>query len=78
MLEHDFAQLRTRVAQLERQLTFVMRHLGITYVPEDPIGMDPEVVALVRRGDKLQAIRLHMQRTGANLLEAKELIDTIE
>jgi ribosomal protein L7/L12 len=78
MIDHDVAQLRTRVALLERKLAFVMQHLDIAYSDAARSDVSPEVIALVRSGNKVGAIRLHMQQTGVDILAAKELVETIE
>jgi ribosomal protein L7/L12 len=78
MLEHDVAELRTRVALLERQLAFVMQHLGVVYADAERTDVSPEVIAMARSGNKVGAIKLHMQQTGANLPAAKALVETIE
>jgi hypothetical protein len=56
----------------------LLRHTGMTFVDQGPVGIAPEVVALVRQGDKLQAIKRHMQLTGCDLGTAKSIVDTIE
>lgn len=78
MVERQLAELRGRVAKLERTVAFLEKHLGVTFTDVGPVGVLPEVVALVRAGDKLSAIRVHCQRTGASLKDAKALIDSIE
>lgn len=79
MIERDVTELKARVAKLEHTLALLQRHLGIT-LPDAPLpgGVSPEVLALVRKADKLGAIRLHMQQTGANMQAAKALVDTLE
>ncbi|MCC7539120.1 MAG: hypothetical protein IT379_23060 [Deltaproteobacteria bacterium] len=78
MIERDVAELRARVAKLERAVAFFERHLRVTFVDDADSGVSPDVLALVRRGDKLAAIRLHCQNSGASLAEAKRIIDSIE
>jgi hypothetical protein len=78
MVEQEVVQLRARVALLERQLAFVMRHLGVSYTDQGRTDVSAEVVALVRNGNKIGAIKLHQQQTGVGLADAKKLVDTIE
>ena len=78
MIEGDVAELRARVAKLERAVAFFERHLGVAFVDQPASNVSPEVLALVRRGDKISALRLHCQLTGAGLKEVKDLIETIE
>jgi ribosomal protein L7/L12 len=72
------ANLRERVAKLERAVAFFERHLGVSFVDEDGGGVSPEVVGLVRAGDKIGAIKRHMELTGVGLKAAKDVIDGIE
>lgn len=48
-------------------------------VPADPrmAGLTPEVVDLVRRGKKIQAIKLYRELTGLDLKTAKGVIDSL-
>ncbi len=78
MIEGDVAALHARVAKLERAVAFFERHLGVSFVDQGPSNVSQEVIGLVHQGNKLGAIRLHCQQTGASLLEAKELIDSIQ
>ena len=47
--------------------------------PADPrmAGLTPEVVDLVRRGKKIQAIKLHRELTNLDLKTAKDAIDSL-
>lgn len=76
--ERQVAELRARIARLERAVTQLLNHTGVTFVDAGPVGISTEVVALVRQGDKLQAIKRQMQLTGCDLGTAKAVIDTIE
>ena len=72
------ANLRARVAKLERAVAFFERHLGVSFVDENEGGVSPEVVGLVRAGDKIGAIKRHIELTGVSLKAAKDVIDGIE
>lgn len=74
----QIAQLKARVAKLERALSFLENHLGVTFLDDGPSDVPADVVALVRKGDRLAAIRLYCERTGAGLKEAKLIVDKIE
>lgn len=62
-----------RAARVERKLDLVLGHLGLR---EEVRGMD-EILALVRRGEKIQAIKLYRETTGADLVEAKQAVDRL-
>lgn len=40
-------------------------------------GVDPEIEAALRRGDKITAIKIHRQQTGLGLAESKAAIDAM-
>lgn len=61
-----------RLARLERQVEFIMQHLGI----QEPQPDRPaEVQALARAGKKIEAIKLYRELTGVGLAEAKAAVD---
>ncbi|MET8898179.1 hypothetical protein [Streptomyces albogriseolus] len=62
-----------RVARVERKLDTVMRHLGL----EEEVPRKDEILALVRDGKQVQAIKLYRDATGAGLLEAKQAVDAL-
>ncbi len=71
------AALTFQVAELERKLDFVMRHLGVTYhEPALAAGL-AEAAVLVEQGDKIGAIKVYQQRTGVGLREANDAIDAL-
>lgn len=72
------AELRARVAKLERAVAFFERHLNVRFVDEDASGVSAEVLALVRKGDKLQAIKRHVELAGVSLKVAKDTIESLE
>lgn len=77
-VEDEILELKRRVTNLESQVTFLLRDLGIAY-PELPRWQaSPEIMELVRRGRKTEAIKLFRQETGAGLKDAKEFIESLE
>jgi large subunit ribosomal protein L7/L12 len=77
-----------RIARLERQVRFLLRYVGVD--PElaaaddtswqadpQPAAASPEIVALVRAGKPIQAIKVYRQMTGAGLKESKDVIDNL-
>ncbi len=77
-VEGQVFKLSQRVATLERQVEFLMKHLGVSYDGAPDAGVSPEIMELVRRGDKLRAIRAFREETGVGLREAKEFIESLE
>ncbi|HVU12250.1 MAG TPA: hypothetical protein VHD90_13285 [Phototrophicaceae bacterium] len=74
----ELRQLQARVAKLERTVEFLLHHFELDYV-DDPSssipGVDAEIMALVQAGKTIDAIRLYRERTGADLLTAKTVIE---
>jgi ribosomal protein L7/L12 len=76
--DSELYKLRQRVAKLERQVAFLTERLGVAYHDEPDIGVSPEILDLLRRGRKIQAIKLYRQETGAGLKDAKDFIDSLD
>ena len=58
-------------SRLERKVDLILTHLGL-----DPNqGMDETIVELVKSGQKIQAIKLYREQTGAGLKEAKDYVE---
>jgi ribosomal protein L7/L12 len=72
----ELSQLRSRVAEiarLEAKIDLLLAHAGLSY---DPYAtLPPEVVAAIRGGDKIAAIKAYREATGAGLKEAKDFVE---
>jgi ribosomal protein L7/L12 len=73
-----------RIARLEDQVATLYRHLGISpepevsdAVPETQPFLTPAFYDALRRGSKIQAIKLYRQTTGVGLKEAKDAVDAM-
>ncbi|ELS54781.1 ribosomal protein L7/L12 [Streptomyces viridochromogenes] len=72
-IQSRVSQADQRVARVERKLDLIIDHLGLRH--EDPrMG---EVVALLRDGKKIQAIKVYREITGAGLKEAKDAVEAM-
>ncbi|HXV97640.1 MAG TPA: ribosomal protein L7/L12 [Anaerolineae bacterium] len=74
------AQLFQAVDRLERKVDFILKHLNLDFDEADapePSYM-AEIYDLVRRGNKIEAIKLYRGHTGLGLAEAKAAIDALE
>ena len=76
-VENQVYQLRQKVAKLERQMAFLMQTLELEY-EDEPDAVSPEIIDLLHRGEKIQAIKLYREMTGASLKAAKEFIESLE
>ena len=75
--EQDIVTLRARVAELERKLDFLYRKLGIEFFDE-PGMVNTQVMALLKKGNKIEAIKLYRDLTNAGLAEAKHAVERME
>jgi len=76
--EHEIFELRQQIRKLERQVVFLLEHLGLEHREEANAGVSPEVLDLVRKGKKMGAIKLYREEMGCGLKAAKEFIDSIK
>lgn len=65
-------RLSLQLKRLERKTDLLLAHAGIAE-PEDP--RMAELDALLAQGKKIQAIKLHREATGSDLVEAKEAVE---
>ena len=77
--EAEVQLLRSRVNELEDRLRFLYERLNIDYADPntDPIR-SPQIQEALRRGNKIEAIKLYRELTGVGLAEAKQAIDRAE
>lgn len=76
----DIAELRREVLRQGRLIEDLYKRLG--QVPldldSDQAAPPPGVVAEIRNGNKLIAIKLYREHTGVGLAEAKDAVEQIE
>ena len=65
------------VEKMEAQLGFLYRSLGIATQEAPGWKASPELIELVRKGDKLAAIKAFREESGASLKDAKEFIESL-
>lgn len=77
--EAEIQLLRSRVSELEDRLNFLYRQLNIEYADpnSDPV-LSPQVQDALRRGNKIEAIKIYRELTGVGLAEAKRVIDRLD
>ena len=70
------AQIITRIERLERQVRMLAERAGVEI--EDPNkGIDPEVLALVREGNRMNAAKLYAERTGSDFVTAQRVVNEL-
>ena len=77
--ESEIQLLRSRINELEDRLKFIYRRLNIEYADpnSDPV-LSPQIQDALRRGNKIEAIKIYRELTGTGLAEAKDVIDRAE
>ncbi len=73
----ELRALEAKVVELQRKVDLVMQHLGLHYVDPAPQGQ-AEILALLREGKTIEAIRVYRERTGASLKDAKDAVEAIQ
>ena len=67
------AQIVERLLRLERNVKRIAERTGVEI--EDPSsGVDDDVVALARAGERMQAAKLYAERTGADFVTAQRVV----
>ena len=70
------AQIVERLQRLERNLAKVAEAVGVPL--DDPAaGVDPDVVALARSGDRMGAAKVLSERTGMPFAEAQRIVNAV-
>jgi ribosomal protein L7/L12 len=75
--EQDLIALRARVHELEDRLKFVYQHLRIEYI-DNPDAANAKVIALIKAGNKIEAIKVYHEIYKVGLAEAKKAVEGIE
>jgi ribosomal protein L7/L12 len=77
--EAEFLSLKSRISELEDRLQFLYRRLNIDYIdPNSDPALSPQVQDALKRGNKIEAIKIYRELTGVGLAEAKQAIDRVE
>ena len=90
MSNEDILDHGRRIADLERRVADLYKHLGhtepefgggFTSAFDEPAsvsaGEDPRIVELVQSGKQIDAIKLYRELTGVGLAEAKDAVERI-
>ncbi|MFI8307599.1 hypothetical protein ACIF80_30125 [Streptomyces sp. NPDC085927] len=72
-IRRNVSRAERTAARVERKLDLVMEHVDLH---EEIPGKDG-IVALVREGRTVQAVKACREATGAGLLEAKQAVDRL-
>ncbi|MBE0682263.1 MAG: ribosomal protein L7/L12 [Anaerolineales bacterium] len=75
--EQDLINLRARVVELENRLDFLYKKLGIEF-SDNPNFVDARIIEFLKKGNKLEAIKVYRELTNTGLAEAKNAVENIE
>jgi hypothetical protein len=64
---------RARLSRVEAKLDLLLRQAGVAYDPK--AAMPAGVLDALQRGNKIEAIKLYREATGASLAEAKDQVE---
>lgn len=59
--------------RLERRVDLILNHLGLN--PNQDVN--PQIVELLKAGQKIGAIKLYREQTGCGLKEAKDYVESL-
>ena len=75
--ESEILALRARLAELESRVDFLYNHFGITHVQDTDMA-NSRVVEMLKKGNKIEAIKIYREIYNCGLAEAKQAVDAIE
>jgi ribosomal protein L7/L12 len=70
--------LRMRIIRLESQVMHLFRHLDIAMPEEAEASEDPRVVALVKEGNMLEAVKRYHEIHSVGLAEAQRSVEDLQ
>ena len=76
-IDSDVMALRVRVRELEEHIKYLYTHLNITYF-ESPQAGDAKVVEMIKKGNKIEAIKIYSELHNVGLAEAKQAVELLE
>ncbi len=75
--ETDLIAMRSHVAELEDRLQYLYKRLNIEY-NANPSAVDPRIVEYLKKGNKIEAIKIYREIHNVGLAEAKNSVEAIE
>ncbi|HLO15601.1 MAG TPA: ribosomal protein L7/L12 [Anaerolineales bacterium] len=75
--ESEILGMQSRIAELESRLDFLYNRLGITYV-QGQDAVDSRIIDMLRKGNKIEAIKIYREIYNCGLAEAKQAVEKME
>lgn len=76
-IETELLALKARVAELESRVDLLYNHLGIAQ-PKNAGMADARVIDMLRKRNKIEAIKIYREIYNCGLAEAKQAVENIE
>ena len=76
-IETEIVALRVRVHELEDHIKYLYTHLNITYFESSQAG-DAKVVEMIKKGNKIEAIKIYRELHNVRLAKAKQAVELLE
>jgi ribosomal protein L7/L12 len=73
--QQEIALLRREINRLKAQVDQLYSHLNLTFVENTSENDDPQVVAALKAGNVMEAIRLYREKTKLGLAAAQAGVD---
>ena len=75
-VETDIVALRVRVRELEEHIKYLYTYLNITYFESSQAG-DAKVIEMIKKGNKIEAIKIYRELHNVGLAEAKQDVELL-
>ena len=72
----EIAKLRAQITDLRERVEYLYTHLNIAYISEMD-GVDPRLIAAIKKGNMVDAIRVYSEITNVGLAQAKEAVEKL-
>jgi hypothetical protein len=63
-------KMRGQMFEIESRIDFLYKKLNIEYIPQDS-GVDPRLIAAIKKGNMLDAIKVYREIHNCDMNEAK-------
>ena len=76
-IESEILALRARIAELESRVDFLHNHLGVAQGKNAGMA-EARVIDMLKKGSKIEAIKIYREIYNCGLAEAKKAVESIE
>ena len=76
-IETELIAVKLRVRELENRIKYLYTHLNITFVESIEAG-DAKIIEMLKKGNKIEAIKIYREMFNVGLAEAKQAVEGME